>query len=115
MEQDEGFDDDEPRSAWLPPDDRLWRHPSEIGTNPPPAALTLTSGPAREPRALTIAVLSGVISSLLTAGLIAVAGGFEESTVPVRSVEREAPRSVPVSSVTGGEANVVEIAERLRP
>jgi S1-C subfamily serine protease len=116
MEPEEGFDDDEPASRWLPPDDRLWRHPSEITAHPPPAALTLAHGGGREPRAITIAVLSGLISSLLTAGLIAVAGGFEEQRVPVRSVEREAPRTVqPVSSVTGSVDNVVAIAERLRP
>ena len=120
MEPDEGLDDDEPRSRWLPPDDRLWRHPSEIGTNPPPPALTLSAAEhgrgQREPRAVTIAVLSGLISSLLTTGLIAVAGGFGEERIPVRSVEREAARTVqPASAVAAGEGHVVGIAERLRP
>lgn len=31
MDPDDGFEDEGPFSAWLPPDDRLWRHPSEIG------------------------------------------------------------------------------------
>ena len=118
MDPDDELDDDEPRSAWLPPDDRLWRHPSEIATNPAPATLTLSDGSGREPRALTIAVLSGLISSLLTAGLIAVAGGFDERSVPVRSIEREAARTVPARTTAtegGAEGDVVAVAERLRP
>lgn len=31
MDPDDGFEDEGPFSAWLPPDDRLWRHPSELG------------------------------------------------------------------------------------
>jgi S1-C subfamily serine protease len=86
-----------------------------MATSPLPATLTLSTRPAREPRALTIAVLSGLISSLLTAGLIALAGGFEERSVPVRSVERVTGRAVPASTVSSNDGNVVEIAERLRP
>lgn len=36
VDPDDGFEDEGPFSAWLPPDDRLWRHPSEIGDNDPP-------------------------------------------------------------------------------
>ena len=109
-ELDDGFDDDEPVRNWLPPDDRLWRHPSEVAAHPfsPPFPLS-----QREPRVWTIAVLVGVISSLLTAGLIAVAGGFRDREIPVRSVEREV--ATPVSVRGGGTgADVAEIAERLR-
>ncbi len=39
MEPDDGPEEDGPFSPWLPPDDRLWRHPSEApanhGANPP--------------------------------------------------------------------------------
>jgi S1-C subfamily serine protease len=31
VEPEDGFEDEGPFSAWLPPDDRLWRHPSELG------------------------------------------------------------------------------------
>jgi putative serine protease PepD len=36
VDPDDGFEDEGPFSAWLPPDDRLWRHPSEIGGDSPP-------------------------------------------------------------------------------
>ena len=110
-ELDDGFDDDEPVRNWLPPDDRLWRHPSEVAAHPWPESFPLAP---REPRVWTIAVLVGVISSLLTAGLIAVAGGFRDREIPVRSIEREVANPVTLRSTAAG-ANVAEIAERLRP
>lgn len=36
VDPDDGFEDEGPFSAWLPPDDRLWRHPSEVGGHVPP-------------------------------------------------------------------------------
>jgi putative serine protease PepD len=116
MEEDDGFDDDAPVGPLLPPDDRLWRHPSEVAANPHPARFSLFSSGGREPRVLAIAILSGLISSLLTTGLIAVGGGFEARTVTHRSVEKEAA-AVPVASRTGNGSNpgIVEIAERVRP
>jgi putative serine protease PepD len=35
VDPDDGMEDEGPFSAWLPPDDRLWRHPSEIGGTVP--------------------------------------------------------------------------------
>jgi putative serine protease PepD len=117
VQEDDGFDDDDgPTGPLLPPDDRLWRHPSEVASAPPPARVTLFSGVSREPRVLTIAILSGLISSLLTTGLIVVAGGFGDRTITHRSVEREAALPVSTSrSTTGSNANIVDIAERVRP
>jgi putative serine protease PepD len=115
MEPDDVFDDDGPTGPLLPPDDRLWRHPSETATNPLPGPFGLATR-SREPKLLTVAVLAGLISSLLTTGLIAVAGGFDGRTVTHRSVEREA--AVPVSVRAGGNgsnASIVAIAERMRP
>ncbi|HXR22052.1 MAG TPA: hypothetical protein VN786_05815, partial [Acidimicrobiales bacterium] len=62
-------DDDHPGSPWLPPDDRLWRHPSEVRSNP--------SVPGRRPsrsvgswlvglegRTWLVGVISGVVGAL---------------------------------------------------
>ena len=115
MEEDDGFDDDAPVGPLLPPDDRLWRHPSEVAVSPHPPRLTLFSS-GGQPRVLAIAVLSGLISSLLTTGLIAVAGGFKERTVTQRSVEKEAAISVAATQRgNGSNPGIVEIAERVRP
>jgi S1-C subfamily serine protease len=35
VDPDDGMEEEGPFSAWLPPDDRLWRHPSEIGGGRP--------------------------------------------------------------------------------
>ena len=116
VEEDDGFDDDAPTGPLLPPDDRLWRHPSEVAASPYPPRLSLLSTGGREPKVLTIAVLSGLISSLLTVGLIVVGGGFEDRTVTHRSVETQAALPV-TASVRGNGSNpgIVEIAERVRP
>jgi S1-C subfamily serine protease len=110
VELDDGFDDDEPIPPWLPPDDRLWRHPSEVALHPWPTPDTFD----REPRPWTMAVLAAVISSLLTTGLIAAGGGFHNRTTVVRSTESVAlpvaARSLPASSNP-----VVDIAQRIRP
>jgi S1-C subfamily serine protease len=112
VELDDGFDDDEPTGQWLPPDDRLWRHPSEVAAYPWPES----SQSGREPRSWTIAILAAAISSLLTTGLIAASGGFRNRTTVVRSVESVALPVSQRSASTGANNNdVVDIAERIRP
>jgi putative serine protease PepD len=115
VQEDDSFeDDDTPAGPLLPPDDRLWRHPSEVTAHPQPPLLRMFSPVSREPRILTIAILTGLISSLLTTGLIALSGGFKDRTVTQRSVETQA--ALPVAARgSGGNANVVDIAERVRP
>lgn len=36
VEPQPGLDDEGPFLAWLPPEDRLWRHPSETAASGPP-------------------------------------------------------------------------------
>src|SRR5580658_5675528 len=43
---DEGPDEDEPTFPWLPPDDRLWRHPSELAGNLSPSGAPGPTGTA---------------------------------------------------------------------
>jgi serine protease Do len=110
VELDDGFEDDEPTGPWLPPDDRLWRHPSEVAAYPWPASSRLDQGP----RSWTVAILAAAISSLLTTGLIAASGGFRNRTTVVRSVESVA-LPVAARSAPAGNNAVVDIAERIRP
>lgn len=104
---------DEPVRGWVDPDDRLWRHPSEIATTrlltPPSATARLKS-----PNAWAVAGLAGMIGALLTAGLIAAVGGFAVREVPIRSVERVAVGNPVSGRVTSVEA-AVAVAQRLRP
>lgn len=79
------MDEELPRPGWLPPDDRLWRHPSEVRTNPAPVP-TLVPPPRlrgwlKRSWALTvpIALLSGLVGAAACAGLLYAAGALGSS------------------------------------
>lgn len=102
---------DEPERGWVHPDDRLWRHPSEIGRAIAPAPMPTRT---RSPNAWAVAGLAGMIGALLTAGLIAAVGGFSTRELPVRSVERVAAGSN-INTRLGNVDAVVAVAQKLRP
>ncbi len=95
----------------LPPDDRLWRHPSELG------ALLPATGPASDPAddfqpsMWLVAAVSAVSAGLLASGLVLVAVGLLGTTDGLRpAVERQMePR--PIDTISSG---VVDVADRAR-
>ncbi|MFI5042561.1 MAG: hypothetical protein ACHQNA_12065, partial [Acidimicrobiales bacterium] len=96
MEPDEEHDDDRSPGPLLPPDDRLWRHPSELAftsqvTSATPAASLIATSGARggaDGRLWSIALLSGVLGALLaTAAVYAVGGPTHQVAVP--ALERD--------------------------
>jgi S1-C subfamily serine protease len=102
--------DDEPIPPLLPPDDRVWRHPSEISSHP----LGSTRGRRRgDVRVLPVAALSGVIGALLATGVLAAVGDMGNDKETIRTVvQREAsPLAVPVAAGAG----IVEVAEKTKP
>ena len=111
MELDDGLGDDEPTKPLLPPDDRLWRHPSEVASHPlrrpgPPP-------PGSSSRGWPVALLAGVIGALLATGVLTVTGTMERGKDTIRTVvQREAsPVAVPVAAGAG----IVDIADKTRP
>lgn len=108
MEQDDELGDDEPIPPLLPPDDRLWRHPSELSSSSTTNGRRLGDG-----RVLAIATLSGVIGALLATGVLTVTGTMRTRTDTVRTVvQREAsPLAVPVAAGAG----IVEVVEKAKP
>jgi len=113
----EPFDgeEDEVGRGWVHPDDRLWRHPSEIavgggGGAPEPAPVRV-----KTPNVFAVAGLAGMIGALFTAGLIAAIGGFNGNVTPVRSIERVANSTVLQASAAAATNTVVSVAQRLRP
>lgn len=86
MESDDELDDDASSGPLLPPDDRLWRHPSELAFigAAPTATTAATAAPIRM---WTVALLAGAIGAILTAGVGYAAGGLRTRTVAVPAVE----------------------------
>jgi S1-C subfamily serine protease len=115
---DDGGDDEQPElGPLLPPDDRLWRHPSEIGG--PPAA----AGPGGEqesatPRRFpwTISVVSAVAGATAAVGVVLIFSGLSSrSGVDVTASpppSAEVVGTLPTAFRSGG---VAEIADALTP
>jgi S1-C subfamily serine protease len=85
VEPDESPDEDRPLFSYLPPDDRLWRHPSEVqshptGPTPVTTAALLRPGTART---WTVAILAGMVGALVASGVGVMAGGFDSHTTTV--------------------------------
>jgi hypothetical protein len=109
------FDDDpdgeRPRpDRLLPPDDRLWRHPSELG----PRALPVSSEPVSRAPALT------ALAGACLVGVVVAVGAMWWAR-PARVVEVGAPRSEPpasasqVASLTASTAPTEALAAELAP
>ncbi|HUR49699.1 MAG TPA: trypsin-like peptidase domain-containing protein [Acidimicrobiales bacterium] len=88
-------------TPWISPDDRLWRHPSEVGF--------LRSARDAKPTPWSLGLLSGAIGAILVFGLMAVAGVFRPPTV---LEERAVP--LPTAAKAGG-ADIPTLAARARP
>lgn len=116
MGPDDGTADDPDFRPPPPPDDRLWRHPSEVGAGDVehPSGVRLVRTPPSMPvgPTLRIALIAALGGSLLTWAMVAVTGGIGERVVEV--IEREAVPRVQRTS-TGTPHDVVEIAETVRP
>ena len=118
MEIDDGLGDDRPPPPLLPPEDRIWRHPSEVAA----ASVPRRSSPNRAVATglWQVGLLAGSISAILTVGLVLVGGGFRVRTVSRASpaaVERVvAPASATPVTAPGSPSNaIVDIAEHMRP
>jgi len=105
--------EDEPLPYRQPPlpDDRLWRHPSEIGPKRAPASRQLW----------VVALASAVVASVLSSGLAVVAGNLLDARAGVGAGGGggapgvDAARVLPTSALVGSRADVVAVADRVRP
>lgn len=97
--------DDEPQRYREPPspDDRLWRHPSEIALPRPPARRQLW----------VVGIASALAASLLSTGLAVVAGNLLDAGGTSRGVGTAGIFTPP--TLVGARADVVTVAERIRP
>lgn len=99
----------------LPPEDRIWRHPSEVAAA---AALAGQSGgpdersdgPTSDRNTVALVAAAALIGATLSIGVVAALGGFETET---RVVERQVAIQ-PVTSLAG-EDGIDAITERTAP
>jgi len=112
--------EDEPPAFRVPPepDDRLWRHPSEMEVGRP--ASSALPGPADpklprgRPPTWAVAGASALVASLVSTGLVVLLVGTQgRSTSSDVAFERQMVRPRTASTVSA--SPVVDMAERLRP
>ena len=84
MEPDDVPEDEGPLLPWISPDDRLWRHPSEMGSSTPRPVVEETR-PARSGsvRLWSVAVVAGVVGAVLASGVGVATGGLVQRTTTV--------------------------------
>lgn len=99
----------------LPPDDRLWRHPSELREHGLAGSPTTPYPPARPVPRWRGAILAGLTGALLTTGLIAASGALSPRVVERAVVEKVAVMPVVSSPMLQGGRGVDAVVERLAP
>lgn len=121
MESDDELDDGESSAPLLPPDDRLWRHPSELsivgscraaGSSAPGMGSGWRPG---DNRLWAVAVLAGAIGALLATGVGYAVGGHHTRTVAVPAVERDLLSPVATLAAVGQSSGFVSGAQLVRP
>lgn len=96
MPDDDPFADEGPRGQPLPPDDRLWRHPSEVAWT----SLDAPTAGARSTGMWAVALSAGLTGAVLSLGVVAALGGLD-GDVTERVVERVPADDVPVTLAAG--------------
>jgi S1-C subfamily serine protease len=131
-DEEEGPDLDLPLGSPLHPDDRLWRHPSELASAGLPSAghpvvpspatgppIWPQPDPERRPNRGLLGlwlpvVLAGTVGALLSAGLLTVTDGFNRAADDV--AKAAATSSTVALAITGRPAPALaDMAERLQP
>jgi len=111
VEPDDDLDDAGSSGLLLPPDDRLWRHPSE-------AALLAGRPSTRHAlysRMWTVAILSGVIGALLATGTLYASGGLSTREVAVPALEHDVDLAPVITlASTGAPPDFMSGAERVQ-
>ena len=99
MLDDDADDDGRPVGPPLPPEDRLWRHPSEMWASPAPAR---PAGAPRRGRIWPSLVVAGVCGAALATSVIALASGISAPE------EEQRTSDLALSPLASAEAGAVQ-------
>lgn len=102
----------------LPPDDRIWRHPSELQYERQRESAARSS--RRPPPVWAVTTLASVIGSLLTVASLAAVGAFDGDAAggadrPVPAAQPGQTSILAAADLGGDLPSVVEIANAVRP
>ena len=105
--EDHNDEDDVAHVPPLPPEDRLWRHPSEVASGRV-ASTTVAARQRLDRRTASLLLLSGMVGATIAVGAVGVFGGFDERVVE---------RPIAVRTSIGGDAahDVEAVATRTGP
>jgi S1-C subfamily serine protease len=105
MEFVEPEDEPQPYREPPPPDDRLWRHPSEVGLHRPPPRRQLW----------VVGLASALAASIISTGLVVVVAGFLDAGAGRATRSVDTAGFFPQPTVAAAKADVVAVADRVRP
>ncbi|HET9691524.1 MAG TPA: S1C family serine protease [Acidimicrobiales bacterium] len=105
MDADESPEEDGPLLPFVHPDDRLWRHPSEMRRGPAPVAtLGPVAAPATAPRPWAIALVAGLVGALVASGVLVASGDLaRRPTTVLAPVTKLATPDTLATAATGTE------------
>jgi S1-C subfamily serine protease len=99
----------------LPPDDRLWRHPSEMFAVGASGRHGLVSATPPADRSWVTVLLAGLVGALLATGVLVATGTPWDREVPRDVVERVALTPVLSAPAVPGNHQIAEVVERVSP
>ncbi len=111
MDPDDGLEEEGPLPPLLPPDDRLWRHPSEVAASrsvPRPALMTRAAS-----RVWPVALIAGLVGALAATGIGLVAGEFTPTTLVKPITNQVVPDAI--SAADSNQPNWPAILDTLSP
>jgi S1-C subfamily serine protease len=104
-DRDDAHERDAPDGGFgapLPPDDRLWRHPSELGPAGAAAPVTIVTAPRGSLALVAVAAVAGLAGIGGTLAVLTVTGALDASPIPtaVETVQIEAPKNPNASDLS---------------
>lgn len=116
----EGPEEYRPAAPWLPPEDRLWRHPSEVRTDPAP---TVASRPAafawaKRPflRTSAVALASGAVGAAICAILLLALGAIGTKTAIItEKTQKPSATATEPGTLIRASSNVTALLETVEP